>query len=767
MLKSKANWKWSEISHSTSIMEQLLHERGLETDEEKESFLHPKLEHIQSPADLSDIKKAKMRIFRAMENEEKVLVYGDYDADGVTSTTLLMTAFMELGVRADYYIPDRFKEGYGLNEAAIRSFHDAGYTVIVTVDNGIANVQEVDVANQLGMDVIITDHHEVQETLPDAYAIIHPKLSESYQFKELAGVGVAFQFAHYLLDYFPAELLDLVAIGTVADLVPLQGENRVFAYFGIQNLSDTLHIGLQALKEGCNLSDEITAQDIGFKLGPRLNAVGRLENAMLAVELLLTDDEEVAKEIALEVEALNSERQQIVNQMVKEAEKRVDTTDDVIILYDENWHEGVLGVVASRLVRTFDRPVIMLCHKTDTNELKGSARSIPAFNLFENGMKVQHLFTNFGGHSQAAGLTFPFENLDEIKERLNEQIRDQLTREQMKQEIMITKEISLEEMTERLVEQISDFAPFGMGNEEPVFLLKAIPSQIRQIGQQQNHLKLQFKHKDQIVDAIGFQFGYLASFLAEQTEIELVGTLQINEWNGNKTVQMLLKDVAVNEWQLFDYRGRKQSKFFTPYLTHYQTHTFLGNDIQEMKSFVGPEEATFITYETDMELLEKTDMLYIYDLPEDITDLEQVVTKLQPSNIHISYYVEDSAFFQTMPTREEFKWLYGYAMKYGPIQLKVDLQQISNIKKWSREKVIFMLKVFLDLQFITIKDDVLYINNHAEKQALDQSKTYQNQLNQSKIEQTLYYATYDEIKQWLHPFIRVTEANEEEVFHGL
>src|SRR5699024_7905155 len=197
---------------------------------------------------------------------------------GVTSTTLLMTAFMELGVRPDYYIPDRFKGGNGLNEAAIRSFHDAGYTVTATVDNGIANVQQVDVADQLGMDVIITDHHGVQETLPDAYAIIHPKLSESYQFKELAGVGVAFQFAHYLLDYFPAELLVLVAIGTVADLVPLQGENRVFAYFGIQNLSDTLHIGLQALKEDCNLSDEITAQEIWITLEQRLNQVGNLKH---------------------------------------------------------------------------------------------------------------------------------------------------------------------------------------------------------------------------------------------------------------------------------------------------------------------------------------------------------------------------------------------------------------------------------------------------------------------------------------------------------
>lgn len=767
MLKSKANWKWSETKESTTIIEQLLSERGLETEEDKQQFLHPKLENIQTPETLNQIEKAKERIFTAMENEEKVMVYGDYDADGVTSTALLMTAFMELGVRADYYIPNRFEEGYGLNEAAIRSFHESGYKVIVTVDNGIANVHEAEIAKALGIDLIITDHHEVQEKLPDAYAIIHPKLSDEYGFKELAGVGVAFQFAHYLLEYYPTELLDFVAIGTVADLVPLQGENRVLTYYGIQALATTMHIGLEALKDSAGISDVITEQDIAFKLGPRINAVGRLQNAMLAVELLLTDDEEVAKEIAAEIEALNTERQQIVTQIVKEAESRVNGTDDVIILYDENWHEGVLGVVASRLVRTFDRPVILLCHKTGTNELKGSARSIPPFNLFENGMAIHHLFTSFGGHSQAAGLTFPFENLTEIKASLNEQIRTQLSKDEMKQEIVITKEVTLEEMTEKLVDQMNDFAPFGMGNREPVFLLKATPTQIRQIGQEQNHLKLQFKAKSHLIDAIGFRFGHLAPLLSEQTDVSLVGTLQINEWNGNKTVQMLVEDIAVNEWQLFDYRGRGQSKFFTPYLTQYEKNTVLGNDIQAMQSFIGQTDANFITYDPNVTLPSKTDILYICDLPKDIEVLESIIQQVQPSSIHISYHVEDSVFFQAMPSRDDFKWLYGYVIKYSPIQLKVDLQQIMRSKKWTREKVIFMLKVFLDLQFITIKEDILYVNEQAEKRALDQSKSYQARLNESKIEQTLYHATYDEIKQWFNPYMNDSEVNEEEVIHEL
>src|SRR5690625_2537031 len=767
MLKSKANWKWSESTGTTSILESLLTERGLQTDEEKERFLHPQLEHIQSPVALAGIEKAKERIFTAMEREEKVMVYGDYDADGVTSTALLMKAFMELGVRCDYYIPNRFDEGYGLNEQALHSFHEAGYRVVVTVDNGIANVQEAVVAKELGIDLIITDHHEAQETLPDAYAIIHPAFSEDYQFKELAGVGVAFQFAHYLLEYLPTELLDFVAIGTIADLVPLQDENRVFAHFGMQALSETQHIGIQALKDICGITDDVTEKDIGFMLAPRINAVGRLQNAMLAVELLLTDDEDVAKEIAAEVEELNKERQQIVNHIVNEAEKRVDTEDDVIILYDANWHEGVLGIVASRLVRTFDRPVIMLRHKTDTNELKGSARSIPQFNLFENGMKLQHLFTNFGGHSQAAGMTFPFENLSDIKTAFNEQIREQLTSEELRQEIMINQEITMDKMTEGLVGQINDFAPFGMGNKEPVFLLHATPSQIRQIGQQQNHLKLQFKDDHHLIDAIGFRFGHLAPLLSEQTNISIVGTLQINEWNGNKTVQMLIEDIAVDEWQLFDYRGRQQHKFFTPFLSHYENNTMLGNNVQEMKEFIGPSDMKFITYDTDMSLVDKVDILYIYSLPTDITSLESIIQHVEPNSIHISYNVVDSAFFQAMPSREDFKWLYGYAIKHSPIQLKVDLQQITRSKNWSREKVIFMLKVFLDLQFIAINNDVLHVNKQAGKQALTESNTYQQRLHQSDIEQTLYYTTYDEIKQWYHKLVTVPKRNEEEIVHGL
>src|SRR5699024_10858275 len=327
--------------------------------------------------------------------------------------------------------------------------------------------------------------------------------------------------------------------------------------------------------------------------------------------------------------------------------------------------------------------------------------------------------------------------------------------------------ITLEQMTEGLVDQLSDFAPFGIGNEEPIFLVHDKPTQIRQIGQQQNHLKLQFKTDHQIVDAIGFQFGKVAPLIAVETNISLVGSLQINEWNGNKTVQMLIKDMAINEWQLFDFRGRKQHKFFMPFIQQYERNMILTDDVQEMKGLLGDVDATFITYDSMINEIEQADILYICDLPNDINVLENILQQVNPVSIHISYHVEESAFFNRLPNRDEFKWLYGYALQYGPVQLKVDLPNIIQTKKWTKEKVIFMLKVFLDLEFITISNDILYVNREAGKQSLDQSKVYQKRIKQSKMEQTLYYATYDEIKQWFQPFVQQASVNKEEVVYEL
>ena len=320
MLKSKAKWEFSktspqatELNQTDAIMEQLFHERKLFTKEEQQHFLHPKLERIQDPTYFHQIQIAKERVYQAIENNEKIIVYGDYDADGVTATALLISVLRKMGACCDYYIPNRITEGYGLHTSTLDRFKKQGATTVITVDNGIANVIEADYAKKLGLDLIITDHHEVQSEIPDALAVIHPALSKEYTFKYLAGVGVAFQFAHYLLGKMPTNMLDLVAIGTVADLVPLLDENRILTTFGLKQLADSSNVGLNALKQICALDGEITARDVGFLLAPRLNAVGRLQDANLAVDLLLTEEEQEAKQIVEVIEELNLERQKIVS----------------------------------------------------------------------------------------------------------------------------------------------------------------------------------------------------------------------------------------------------------------------------------------------------------------------------------------------------------------------------------------------------------------------------------------------------------------------
>lgn len=775
MLKSKANWSFykkksdGDSAFATNMIDGLLSQRAINTVEEKQAFLHPSLEDLQDPSAFHQIDQAKERILNAIETGESIMIYGDYDADGITSTALLMQVFIELGANSDYYIPNRFKEGYGLNKDSILEFHENGVTLLITVDNGIANADEVNYANSLGMDVIITDHHEMQDTIPEAYAIIHPKLSTQYIWKELAGVGVAFQLAHHLLEEPPVHLLDLVAIGTIADMVPLLEENRILAYYGLKALQQTENIGIQALKDVCkpDKGKAWTERDIGFMLAPRLNAVGRLEDASLAVELLLTMDPVEAEAIASKVEELNSERQQIVKKIVEEAEQKVNPKDGVIILYDTSWHEGVLGIAASRLVRKFDRPVIMLTHKQDSNELKGSARSIPAFDIFQSGMTFREYFTQFGGHAQAAGMTFSFDQLEAVRSKFNEVIFSKLSEADFKQEIHGIQSIHLEELNESFVEQIQMLSPFGMGNEEPIFHVTGHPLQMRKLGQHEQHLKLQFRKDKHALDVIGFQFGGLAPFISKEAEVSVVGTLGINEWNGNRMVQMMLQDIAVNQWQLFDFRARQQERNILPFIQQFKRSVLLGQSREYLQKLaVSQENVQIITYDDLQEELEPVDMLFICELPPTMVALEEKMTQLKPRNIHVNYSITEDAFLQSIPNREDFKWLYGYIKSYEPVQLKVDLPKIMQGKRWTKEKTIFMLKVFIDLKFIRVASNTIYVEEIVGKAPLHTSKTYQQHLEQSEIEKLLYYSTFSTLKEWFENYINTEDMPREEVTNG-
>lgn len=372
----------------TPLAASLLVMRGYDTADKASSFLYGNDARFHDPYLLKDMEKAVRRIKQAISDQEKIMIYGDYDADGVTSTTVLLQMLKKCSAQADFYIPDRFKEGYGPNEAAFRGIKESGYSLIITVDTGIAGVHEAEVAKELGIDLIITDHHEPGPVLPDAYAIIHPKQPGcGYPFKELAGVGVAFKLAHALNGELPEDLLDLCAIGTIADLVPLHDENRQIAKRGMEQFRKTKRPGLKALAKiaGAEIhnADEET---IGFQIAPRLNAVGRIEQADPAVYLLNTEDEREAEELAEDINALNKERQKIVNQMTEEAVQMIEEEgldQPVIVVARPGWNPGVVGIVASKLVERFYRPAIVLGVDEEKGIAKGSARSIKGFDLFQ------------------------------------------------------------------------------------------------------------------------------------------------------------------------------------------------------------------------------------------------------------------------------------------------------------------------------------------------------------------------------------------------
>ena len=778
MLPSKANWLFrekqdlspavqDESMQLSSIVLQLLQQRNITTVEDIQHFMSPLLSDLYEPINLSMIDLAAERIHQAITHEEKILVYGDYDADGVSSTALLLQALKELGAICDFYIPNRFTEGYGLNEQAIKDAYKNGYQVIVTVDTGIASIAEADIAKSLGMDLIITDHHELQEELPDAYAIINPKCSPNYPFSELAGVGVAFKLAQQLLGYFPEHLLDYVAIGTIADLVPLVDENRILAYHGLKLLSTTTNIGLQALKKVCQLEGPITEEHVGFSIGPRLNAVGRIQDASLAVELLITEDADEAKTLAEMVQSVNEKRQQIVSKIVREAEEmtRASQVDNVIVVAKEGWNEGVLGIVASRLVRKYDRPAIVLTIKSDQGVAKGSARSITPFNLFENCMRIKDLFTQFGGHAQAAGMTLPLENVDDLRVQLNKQINDELTEDDFKQVIEISDDIEVSDINEQLIPEINQLAPFGMGNPKPIFCLTAHPTDVRQIGSLKNHLKLQFKENDVVVEGIGFSLGEAYAHLSPYDEMRIVGELGINEWNGIRKPQIIIQDLCVDAWQLFDHRGKKETNIST-YLK-----TSNGSLIISEKELNLPEDefahVVQMNYPEDIDRLHPVDSLFLYDLPPTLSVLEDMIRKTQPANVHLLFQLEDSKYLQPIPTRADFKWFYSFAYQHQSVDLKKAIPYVMRTKKWTKDFIIFMAKVFLELKFVRIESSIMTMEQNPEKREIQSSQLYQTLQLEVEIEKALYYSNYQQLKTWFSKLMTRKASAEEEVVHGL
>ena len=545
--------KIDEISNKYNInklLARILVNRGIKTEKEIKIFLEPTRNDFYDAFLLPDMEKAVDRIIKAINNKEKVIIYGDYDVDGITSVTVLKKFLKERGLDVGFYIPNRIEEGYGLNKKAIEKIIEQAYTLIITVDCGISGIEEIEECSKIGIDTIVTDHHEQGDILPNAYAVIDAKRKDNkYPFRDLAGVGIVFKLIQAISiklnldDKEYLKYLDIVAVGTISDIVPLIDENRVIAKLGLKLIEVTKNVGLRELIISSNYK-KINSNTISFGIAPRINACGRMGYQEEALKLFLTENIIEAKEITKKLNKYNLERQEKEGNIFKQAIEKLKLEKienmDVIVLGDDNWYHGVIGIVASKLTEAFFKPTILVCF--EDNQGKGSGRSIPNFDLYEALKYCSDYLEKFGGHEMAVGLTIKKENFEKFKAKF-EEIAKQNNVSQIIPKLKIDAEISKNDLRLETVDELKKLEPFGEKNEKPYFIYKGLKINSIRALSEGKHLKLSLRDGNQLIDAIGFNLGNLADEYLIGDKVDIVGMLEINEYNGTKKIQINLKDI--------------------------------------------------------------------------------------------------------------------------------------------------------------------------------------------------------------------------------
>ena len=535
--------------HITNLLASILVNRGIIDGEKINVFLNPTRKDFYNPFLMPDMEIAVKRIVKAIENKEKIMIYGDYDADGITSITVLKKYLNEIGLKTGEYIPNRLNEGYGLNKDAISKIYNDGYRLMITVDCGISGLEEVEYANSLGIEIIITDHHEPAEKLPEAIAVIDAKRKDNkYPFNQLAGVGVVFKLIQAISKELKLEekeylkYLDLVCIGTISDIVPLVDENRVIAKLGLKLIEKTKNIGLKTLLNIADLK-KIDSNAISFGVAPRINACGRMGFQEEALQLFLTEDSEKATTIAKRLVQFNQERQAKEKQIFEEVIEKIEKDDKdkkCIVLAEENWHHGVIGIVASKITEIYYKPSILICLEGDKG--KGSGRSVPGFDLYTALTKCSDYIEKFGGHSMAIGITIKKENFEKLKETIEKYAQESNISDIMPI-INIDKEINLKNINIEEVKSLELLEPFGEANKMPLFLLRNLKRDSIRALSGGKHLKLTLKQDNNIVDAIGFNMGDLSKEYLLGDKVDVVGTIEINSFGNKENIQINLKDI--------------------------------------------------------------------------------------------------------------------------------------------------------------------------------------------------------------------------------
>ncbi|CAN5126426.1 single-stranded-DNA-specific exonuclease RecJ [soil metagenome] len=542
--------------NGNEIIATLLMQRGISTFEEAKHFFRPSLDDLHDPFLMKDMDKAVARIESAISKGEKILVYGDYDVDGTTAVALFYTYLKSINADCGFYIPDRYAEGYGISFMGIDFAKENNYTLIVALDCGIKSNDKVAYANEKGIDFIICDHHRPGEKLPEAIAVLDPKRNDcNYPYDELCGCGIGFKLAQAIAQKRNVKienlenLLDLVAVAIAADIVPLTGENRVLATFGMKRINEDPRPGFKAMLQMAKLKRNISISDVVFIFAPRINAAGRIEHGKLAVELLTSLDEETANLAAQVVNKNNTDRRDLDKAITEHAMSMMTTSVEMqsrksTVVFDKDWHKGVVGIVASRLIEKYYRPTIVL---TESNgKVTGSARSVKDFDVYEAIEACSDLLIQFGGHKYAAGLTMDPENVEAFVLKFEKEVSARITEEQMIPEIEIDMEIAFENIDWKFFAVLKQFGPFGPGNMNPVFLTKNICDRgwARVVGER--HLKMDLinpANADRIFPAIAFGMGNMLSTMANKNEVNICYTIEENEYNGKVSLQLGVKDI--------------------------------------------------------------------------------------------------------------------------------------------------------------------------------------------------------------------------------
>lgn len=542
--------KISDEFNVSRLVANIIANKGLKDSHEIEVFLHPRRSDFHDPFLMPDMEIATNRIIKAIKNNEKVAIYGDYDVDGITSSTVLKRFLKDRGLETDVYIPNRLHEGYGLNEEAIREISEKKYTLIVTVDCGITGNKEIELANSLGIETVVTDHHEPAEELPKALAVVNCKRKDNkYPFNGLAGVGVAFKLIQAISirlgikeeEYL--KYLDIVCVGTISDIVPLVDENRTISKLGLRLVKQTKNIGLKVLLDSIGYQ-KIDSNTISFGVAPRINACGRMGHEKEALELFLTNNIEEAKKITQNLNQYNLERQEIEKRIFDEVQAMMQNPEEqkqpCIVLGGENWHHGVIGIVSSKITDMYFKPSILLCF--EDNLAKGSGRSVPGFDLHEALEKCGTHIKQFGGHSMAVGITIEKDNFAKFKEEL-EEYGTRMKVASIVPVIKIDEKVQLQDVGIKDIKDLELLEPFGEGNKMPLFQISNLKIESIRALSDGKHLKMTLKDDNKFIDTIGFNMGNLSSEYPIGTKIDIVGNLEINNYKGMENIQINLKDI--------------------------------------------------------------------------------------------------------------------------------------------------------------------------------------------------------------------------------